>query len=357
MDKEKLESLQDAAQAVKAWVKDGTPSEEPVTVETPAADVTPVVEPVEKPDIEPAEVEGTVEGDATGGDETPAKFTGRVGDEDFDVPADFLVPVKRGTETEYISIKELQEQGMRQKDYTIKTTDVARQRKELDRATREAAADRATLKARENTLKDREVQLREVQNDPEKLAAYNEHMEMYSTNPEYRKTVDKSMRVDELEARQNATDAANEQAAIGEAVETIADWMIEFAGQDEYANVDPERVRVAYASAIQGGTARIDQEELKGFFDAEAASMEKLFEGSPLRRELDDLKARFAKQEEAAAAASHNAGTAHAISRAKSPAVKPITGAPAAGETQKGERFSLNELPDRQSAWIKAGKP
>jgi hypothetical protein len=353
-----------------SWIADGTAEVEPVTTETPEA--------VEAVDIEQAgqprddhgrwvsasddatagatePVEATEVAEAVGATETEAAalqafIEAKLGDEPFKIPEGVLLPQKRGDEVEYRSLDEIIKDGMRGKDYTLKTTELAQLRRDLDRRDQEFAKQEARIAAREKYIGEQEAEIKAALTDPKSAAAYQEHLVQYANNPIYRKNVDLALRTRETEAELSALRESADERLVSEASETALGWIEGLAS--EYPGVDPERVRGLYARALQSGGAQLSEGAVRQIYQSEADYVDRTV--SPLRSELADLRATIESLQAAKAAETHNQTTQHAVQRAKAPKVNTGGGAPVRAPVAP-TKFGPNELVERNQAWISAG--
>lgn len=334
---------------VQNWIQDGTPTAEPVTVETPAADATPAPAADLAPAAEAApSAEPAVE---------ERFFVGRLNGEEFKVPETFEIPVKRGDEVEWIPIVETQKRTMMHKDYSIKTAEVSAQRREIERSQRDLAAQQARMKAQEEYLEAERQQLLEARSDADKYQAFLEHLEMMRTNPYYRQNVENGLRGQQATAELDALKSLDQQQAAQDAASLAMQW-IEDVGKDaRFTSVDPERVRALYANAlVTGQLDRLDRADVEALFAQEAQTFQQQLARSPLMQELESVKAQLAALSQAREADTRNKQTQHAMARAKAPNIAPV-GAPAAPAAPSGQhtRFGINQLPDKVSEWVRGG--
>lgn len=373
------ETIQDAgaalsnAERVGNWVKDGTPAAEPVTTETPAAETA--EEQQRGPDgrflpkgsepIRPADTPASATPTpASSASATPSAvpaapapgasaaevqefIEAQLGEGTFQVPKGVKIPLKRGDTIEYATIEELQKRGMLELDYRHKTAERAREKRENEAIQTRLAATEARVQAREQWLAEREAEMREAQKDPEKWEAYQDLQRLYQSNPQFRKVMDDALAKRETDAELAVYQGRDYQAQVQEGVELATSWIDQFAS--EFADVNPERVRVRYAEALSAGRARLDPEFVRGIYEDEARYVTSTT--SPLQQQLADLKARLAAIEDAKGAEKHNATTAHALSRAKAPPVAASGRPPAPAGAPATSRFGMNELVERNQAW------
>lgn len=333
------------AEAVANWVADGTPTQEPVTTETPAP------EPVREPESQPS-AESSPPAPAQEPAVAPEMFVGRVGEQEFKVPVNFEIPLKRGDEIEWVPVGEAQKRGMLEKDYRAKTTDLSTQRQQLERQVAEANAIAQRHAARERLLAERERRIQEMVRDPEGLEQYNEHLEQYRNNPIYRKAIDDSLDAELLKADTQVSQELQYAEAVDAAAAQAVTWIDEIGQRPEFAGVDKSRVRETYARELQQQSARFDPTEVERIFRSEAKYRQQVLEDSPLRRELEELKAQVAAQKAQQQASVHNQTVQNAIARARTPNVAPA-GAPSAPAPKPNASpiFGRDQLEDRISAW------
>ena len=326
------------------WLSDGTPAEEPVTVETP-----------EEASVEAVAAEEVITPDAEQDAEQVVKtFKGKLGEQDYEVPEDFLVPVKRGDEIEYVPIKEAQAGFMRQKDYSIKTSEVAENRRKIEQQEAAFAARQAKIEAREKWIAEQEERMREAQADPEKHAAYLEHLAMYERNPEYRKNVDNALRVTEIEAENEALRATSSRSAVEEGVKQAQEWIAQLASEERYRTVDPERVRAIFANALTNQGLPFERSVVEQIFDQEATFAQNVLERSPLRSELAELKAQLDALQKQREADAHNQDTDRALARGAIPNVRPTGSAPGTNAPSR-ERILPENKESALRAWSRGG--
>ena len=343
------ETVQSAAAVVKSWIADGTPTAEPVTVETtPAPDPAPAA-PTDTPAPAPVAPE-PVAVPPVGA--TPAQIAefiaGRHGDTEFQVPKGLLLPLKRGSDAqgkpivEFAPVEELMKGGMRERDYQLKRASEAAQRRDVE-------AQAARLQARETWLKEQEDQMVAAQKDPQAWEAYQQMQEMYRTNPTFRAKMD-----DALASRENAAEVqayrARDEAqvrsdALGMAVSWIQDTAAEFPG------VDPERIRTLYADALSTGRATLDPAQVRALYQQEASYIARAM--TPLQQQFADLKGQLDALTARQAAETHNATTQHALARDKTPPVSRSGAAPAPVPPGPVPRFGPSQLVDVNRSWAK----
>ena len=367
------ETIQDAGAAlsnadkVNNWVKDGTPKAEPETVETPA----PVVAEGEQPrdaatgrfltkEGEPVEPSATpIPASAAPASPAPAAPTlaevqdfieAQLGEGTFKIPKGVKLPLKRGETVEYATVEELQKRGMLELDYRHKTAETARLRRDTEATQTRLAAAEARVQAREQYLTEQEAEMREAQKDPEKWAAYQEMQRLYQENPRFRKVMDDALAKRETDAENAVYQEREYRAQVNEGAALAASW-IEQIGQDpKYAGVNQDRVRMLYANALRADTENtaLDPNVVRAIYDQEARYLTE--SQGPLQKQLADLTARLAAVEAAKGAEKHNAGTSHALARAKTPPVAATGRPPAPAAAPKTGQFGMNELAERNQA-------
>lgn len=351
------ESLRDAAETVRSWVADGTPSTEPVTQETPVA-TEPVRDASGKFTAEPA-------ADPTTATPTPGSaasvaasaaapateyIVGQMEDgTEFQIPKNVRIPLKRDKEITYEPLEDVRKDGMRLRDYQLKSNAVALQKQENEASRTKLEAEQARVAARETWLTEREVEMREAQKDPDKWAAYQDMQRLYAENPTFRKTMDDALDKRETEAELSVYRERDEAAQVTQGISLASTW-IETVGA-EFPSVNQDRVRQLYAQALSSGRAALDPNHVRAIYQDEARFVESA--QTPLRSELQALKDQIAALEGKKQADTHNAGTQHALARAKVPPVATGGNPPApVGAVQPG-KFGPRELVERNAAWAR----
>jgi hypothetical protein len=332
----------------ETWIKDGTAEAEPVTTETPVEEV--VAEAAAETVV--ADVVETVEAtEVVAETDTVQQFIeGKHGDDAFQIPQGLMVPQTRDGVTEMVSIEDVLLQGMMGNDYRLKTTELAQGRRTLERGTDDLTAREARLEAKVAHLDEREAEMNAALTDPESAAAYQEHLQQYSTNEMYRRNVDAGLASHDTEAELSALRANEDRRIVSEASQQVVGWIDQLKG--EYGGVDPARVQTEYARALSAGTAPLDISAVRNIFQSEANFVDRTL--TPLKGQLAEITAQLRVLQDGAAADQHNETTAHAVRRAKTTPVSTGSGAPG-NSTPAHTKFGPNELQERQSDWVKAG--
>jgi hypothetical protein len=351
-----MSTVHDPEGLTDSWIKDGTQTDEPVTSETPEQEASPQETPPEGAETPPegqTPAEGTPAEAAT--QETPPEefFVGRLDGKEYKIPKAFEIPLKRGDEVEYVPITEQQGMGMREKDYRQKTQNAAELKRELDRKLAEQSAAAARAQAREQVLTQREQQLREMVKDPQGFEQYQEHIELLRSNPLYAQAIEEGLNSELEQADRSITEEQQYESAVVDAVNMARGWIDEVGQEEQFAGVDPERVRARYASELSMNSAPLDRKEVERIFQQEAEYRSNLIASSPLRTELEELRAQLAKVQETQEAGAHNTATQHAINRQSTPNVAPTGSPPAPAEVQRPKPFGIKELDSRISQWAR----
>lgn len=355
------ETIQSVAKDLQAtWIADGTKAAEPVTTETPAAEVTPVEQP-RGPDGKfvaagassatpsPAPVPPATP--------TPAPATAaqefieaRLGDSGtFQIPKGVLLPVKRGETIEYEPVDTVLAERMMHRDYSIKTAETAQQRRSVEAMQAKLQADAARVEARDNWLAEREAEMREAQKDPAKWEAYQQMQALYQTNPQFRKTMDDALAKRETDAEIAVYRDREYQDQVREGTELAAGWITQVGA--EFPQVNPDRVRQLYAQGLAAGQATLDPAHVRAIYQEEARYLTS--SAGPLEKQLAALKAEIDALKSATTATTHNATTQHALERAKAPQVATTGAPPVPVQPGPPSRFGMNELVERNQAWAK----
>ena len=317
------------------WIADGTDEAEPVTTETPAEPESIEAEAVEAVD-EPVEevVQGFIEG--------------RVGDEVFQIPEGLKLPLKHGSDVDYLDIKEVLDNGLRLNDYSRRSNELSTDRQAFERERTDHRSSLAKLEAKEKYLAERDAEIKAALSDPESAAKYEQHLQMYRDNPMYRKVWDQSWTNRETEAELESFKEDRDQRLVREASKTALGWIEELA--TDFEGVDPGRVASIYGQRLNAGQASLSISDVRSIYQAEQDYLQGASE--PLRDQLAELAAKIDLLTDSKAAEKHNEITQHAVARAKTTPVSTGKGAPTTAPVPL-TKFGPNQLQERVSDWVK----
>lgn len=327
-----------------SWVKDGTAETEPVTTETPPEPTTQEPEAVSRETPEAT--------DTVSQEETVAEgFVGRVGEEDFTIPKGFTVPVRRGDEIEYVPIEDLQGRSMMEKDYRTKTNEINQSKRSLLNRERALAENRAASDARETHLAEMEEQLKQSFTDPDKHAAYQEHLRQYEENPVYRQNVDDALAKRQTDAKLKVFEDERQQSQLEEGVATVQGWADEL--HEAHPGVPIDRALAIYGERLEraGANGRLDKQDLEAIFVSEEGYLNTAM--SPLQQQLANLTQQVEQLSANDDAGEHNTATAHAMNRGKVPRVNSTTNSPSPHKKTKPKRHTMEEHQGVVDRWAR----
>lgn len=270
--------------------------------------------------------------------------------ETLKIPANARIPMPVNGKIEYITAGELRKRGMLEADYTAGKQELSDNRRELEEHAARLIADRARLEAREKYIADERKRLQDAQKSPEAWERYQNHLRMLADDPEYAKVFEDALHGRELDAENQASEAARHREMVGEGVAQSATWMLEMAADPQFAHVDLDRVREIFAGQLESGKATLDRSHVERIFRAEADQAQRAV--GPLQEQIAKLTDQVnALQGQTVAAVAHNRQTQHAIERAAAPPV--TTGLPAAPAPadRKVKPFTPRELPEVNREW------
>lgn len=350
--------------AARSWVKDGSETETPVTASTP--EIIEVETPVVAEAVTPTDVATPVTPEAATPDtvapaETPVEATpaqvqaqieyleARLGDEPYQLPKNVAVPWKRGSETGFAPISEVLSSFMMEKDYRQKTQNVAQERRAVE-------AEKARIAAEKALFLEERGEFEGALRDPEKLNNWQAHYEQMLTNPVYRQNVEDARAKRMTDAELSVYRESEQQAVVEETTQNLYNTIVELGS--EYQGVDPERVRAIYAERlVAGAIPEITLESIHQVYKQEADYSTRIV--SPLRSELDALKAELASLKTSRATVEHNAKTDAAIAKSKGAPVVVATGAgapPGLPPKPEAKPFTSSQYSDRIREWARAGR-
>ena len=331
------------------WIKDGTVAEAPVTESTPAIDTAPpAVEAAPVIDAAPvaeapAPTVDVAAATAAAAEAQEEFLEGMYKGQPYKIPKGVELPLERKGVKTYEPITKIQQSGMFEQDYRIKTAEAAEMKRAADLATKAAVARAAEA---EKWAAERAEEAKKAMLSPEEREKYDQYVHQYNTNESFRKMVD-----DAREGRLSKAEAAvysdaEYQTVVANEVSQIKETIADLAKQ--YPLVDPDVVRANYSRDLQGDAPPpISREAVEYYYKVETAKAERIV--SPFTSELAALKAKVAEMEALQAANAHNAKTDRSINRALSPVAKPASGAPAAPAAPQVKGKTMEE---RTQSWV-----
>jgi hypothetical protein len=337
------------------WIADGTLDTAPVTAATPAVEATPAATPAVAPEATPA---------AAAAPATPAAapavpaappaptvvqefIEAQLDGKPFQLPKGVMLPLKRGDTIEYEPVDVVQSRGMLERDYRIKTGQVAEERRQL---ALEAAKLSARMKALEGFKSDQLTRLNTIPTTPEEQAKAIALAELSKNDPFFQKLFEDAEQGRVLSAEREVEEQqveAERQVAI---VNLIENDIARFSTQ---YGVDAARLRDRYSAELTAGHAELHPSALEALARQEAQYRQSVADSAvaPIQSKLDELLARVSAFEAAQAAADHNASTKQAIARAANPvgAPPPAVGAPV--PTSAASKISGATMMERSNSW------
>lgn len=237
------------------------------------------------------------------------------------VRADLKVPWKRGTETGYHTLKELQEGGMRLQDYHASKRELAQQRRDFEEQ-------RIRTERRAQYLLDERKKFNEARRvGGDAWDRYQRHLDMLDADPDYAETIEKAAlrmedeAVHEHQGRVDHDDRVSD--IVSDARNYITDSIQKLGARG--AGLNPKRVEQAFMHAMQTGaplrTSTVDaiiNEELEYH-----ASILK-----PLQDQLAGMDQRLKDLAAMKDVEQHNTRVDNARERAGAKAGQPVNGSP-----------------------------
>lgn len=343
------------------WITSGTPTEVPVTVETPVIPAAEAAAPVVADTTATVDTAATVAADAsaaaTAAGATPEAaaaaaaqaaqdfIEGRLGDQPFQIPKGLQIPWKRGNETGFEPIEEVQRRGMFERDYRLKTADLAQQRRTMEVEQRVQTARNEALRA---SYEEQQARIKAAYDSPEEQARHEAFLTQYRNDPYFKKLVDEAQKGRVLEAEQAAVSEYQTEQAQVDAARQVAD-AITAIGQ-QFPDVDPDFVRQRYARALEFENAPLSQAAIESIYREEAARVASA--RAPLSAELAELRAQIASLQTGQAAAAHNSTTRQQIDRTVNPIAAPVGGTPPA-PIAPARNLEGRNIADRSREWAR----
>lgn len=242
----------------------------------------------------------------------------------YPVPKNLTFNLKSGATTRQATLEQLQREGMLATDYQRKTQELAQQRREHQQQVAQWTARDAALKAREQWFEEQRNEMIAAQKDPKKWEEYQEVIRMRAASPAFNKLYEDAIRARESDATKDVFDNAMREQQVNDGATQAMTWIREIGA--EFPGVNPERVRLVLAYALQSGQLENTQEAVRQVYEGESAYLK----SGPLASELEAIKAENAALKAAKDAEAHNAATARTLQRGKAPNLAPGGGGPPA---------------------------
>lgn len=335
---------------------DTLPAETPVATDAPA---TPVVDAGSASDTP---VPTTAEGAAPAGDapaaeatpEPPKYFEAMVEGKPFQIPLNAQFPWKRGDETGFHSLEEIQKSPMFERDYRVKTQQLAEQRRQYEQRSAEVERREIELQARVEAATNARRRLIEAQ--AKGGAEYERelrHQELMETDADYRERFEQS---EEFRINQRLTqhDAERDRAVRTErTTERVRDYIREACAKAP--GVDPAKIERLYGAALRSGHADLTADAVDALIAEEVHGINAITK--PIKSEVEALQKQIAALQTQLQATEHNGRTAAAIDRAKGTQPgRPANGAPPAPRGAMKPFDPTKDDPDEYvKRWVREG--
>src|SRR5882672_3509865 len=187
----------------------------------------------------------------------------------YPVPKNLTFNLKSGTTTRQATLEQLQREGMLATDYQRKTQELATQRRDHQRQVAEWTARDAALKEREKWFQEQRDEMVAAQKDPKKWEEYQEILRLRAANPTFNKLYEDAIRARESDATKDVFDNAIREQQVNDGATQALTWIRDLA--TEYPGVNPERVRLVLAYALQNGQLENTHEAVRQVYEGESA--------------------------------------------------------------------------------------
>jgi hypothetical protein len=353
------------------WVKAGTADAAPVTsvtpevpapietaaVETPAAPATPVAAAAPVTPDAPVAAAPVVETPAPTVSAVPAApmapaervIEGRVNGEPFQlkIPTGLELPVKRNGEVAYDPFDQVLSERMMQRDYRLKTAELAEQKRQF--ALQEQLF-QARAKALEAFRDEQISRLSGIATDPEAQLRHQVFAEAAKNDPWMQGLLNDAAMGRAASAEQQVYTEQMETARLQGAVSAINADIADVAAA---TGVNPDRIRERYAFDLQMNNAPLDRSAIERIAAEEAQYQQTVATAAiaPLQKQLEELTAKIAGLSAASAAETHNQNTAAAIARATTNIGAPVPSVGAPTPAPASTRLTGSTIAQRSQSW------
>lgn len=272
---------------------------------------------------------------------------------------DLLLPWKRGEESGTAPLREMIASYQQQGQWTKKFQSLAEERRSFESTKLEIETKRREIQA-ESTAVQREMQRHlEALTSPDESVRqkYERHLEMLAGDPEYRKTYERSLKYEAFEAREGLHTELEQQRYVQSVQADIADAVTRFTTEFSLQEAQIDRVLARYEVLVrQEGEKALTERSLKRLFEEEASYAQTV--STPIKSELDALRAEIAALKSGSQADAHNTRVRTTVTKAAAAtaAATPTRGSstPAIGATNAAPARAQSRE-DRHKAWMRAG--
>lgn len=238
-----------------------------------------------------------------------------LGDQPTKLRADLRFKV--GKDGQEVGLKDLLKSPLLMRDYTRKTMQLAEQRREMERRDVE-------VQARATRLADNRQRLMQAYAEGgDALEREMRHQELLEHDPDYRQRFDES---EEFRVQQDVQ-SYEQKVQLQDHSRTVADNIRGYIAQacQQHPELDPSDIENAYRIALTSGEARLHADDVDAIIQHERQRLSRVT--APVSQELAALKAELATLRAQTQVQDHNAATAAAMGKTRTPAI----GRPAAG--------------------------
>lgn len=259
--------------------------------------------------------------------EQVAEIEGRLNGQPYKLPANLELPWKRGNETGFASIEQIRKEHMLERDYRMRTSELAEQRRGFEAEKLEIEKHRRQMEVERQFVERENQRLMEALThpDPTVREKHARHLDALQNDPAYREAYQKSLKADAYEAVQQFEQEHAQEQQVASILEDIQTTALRFA--EEFPGVDLQRAVTRYGQAVAEGRAPLTEGALRAVFQDEHAYLQRSV--TPFQSELDALKAEIAQLKSGTKATEHNQSVRTTIAKQTTARAVAATGAAA----------------------------
>lgn len=327
--------------------------------EVPILEGAPVGEPVQPdsaPSTEHAEsstattAEGAAAEAAGATPEQVAEIEGRLNGQPFKLPANLELPWKRGNETGFASIEQIRKEHMLERDYRMRTSELAEQRRAFESERQQQAIElekyRRQMEVERQFVERENQRMMQALTDPDPAVRekYIRHLDALQNDPQYREAYQKSLKADAYEAVQAFEQEYSQEQQVQSILSDIQETAQALAAK--YPTVDVQRAVSRYGQAVAEGRASLKVGDLEAIFQDEHQYLQRSV--TPVMSELEALKAEIAALKQGTKATEHNQSVRSQI--AKQTTARAVAAIGAAAPPNPAAATTPRRREDRRSA-------
>lgn len=260
-----------------------------------------------------------------------AEIEGRLNGQPYKLPGNIEIPWKRGNEQGFATLDEVRKAHMFERDYRLRTSELAEQRRAFEQNKIEVEKARRQMDVERAFVEKEQARVLEAMTSPDPAVRERHalHFQLLREDPAYAEAYQKALRADAHDAVQSFEAEMQETLTTQAILQDVQDTAKRLS--EEFPGVDVQRALARYGQAVAEGKAPLKESALRAVFQDEHAYVQRSV--TPLKSELDALKAEIAALKTGTKADQHNQSVRTTIAKNTASRAVAATGAAAPTST------------------------